>query len=480
MRTGKTRREFLELSALGLAAAVTHEQSPAASAQNSPVALPASPQIDVRVTSSSQRYAAAPNLAWAAASQSAAVDHITLIPEIKFQSILGFGGAFTDASCYVFNQLAPEARAQLFHEMFHPSEMGFNTGRVCVGASDYSTGVYSYDDGDPDPGLTRFSIDHDRQYILPMLRQARSINPNLFLFSTPWSPPGWMKFNNSMLGSSMRNHYFDAYAQYYLKFLRAYADAGIPIQALTAQNEVDTDQDGRMPACIWGQEYEIKFLRDFLGPLLATSGMQTQIWILDHNYNLWGRVLCTLEDPGLRPFVSGVAWHGYFGTPDMMSKVQQAYPEIEMHLTEGGPDYTDPNYATDWCKWGATFTDVFRNSCRSITSWNLALDENGKPNLGPFPCGGVVTINSQTKEISRSGQFWTFAHFSRSIHRGARRFESQGTASGLHHVAFENPDGRQILLLTNPGAARTVELRLANLASKISLQGNSITTLTWR
>jgi glucosylceramidase len=480
-----SRRSFLELSALGLAAAIVPDVVRPAAAATAQFASGnqmsnSSPQISIWVTSGDERFAAAPPATWRLAAGTPAGDQLQLNPSTKFQKTLGFGGAFTDATCYMFNQLAPSAREQLFHELFHPSEMGLSTGRICVGSSDYSTKVYSYDDGEADPDLTRFSIDHDRDYILPMLRQARQVNPDLFLFSTPWSPPGWMKFNNSMLGGSMRNHYFAVYAKYYLKFLQAYAAEGVPVQALTSQNEVDTDQDGRMPACLWGQEYEIQFVRDHLGPLLESSGQQTKIWILDHNYNLWGRVLDSLEDEKLRKYVNAVAWHGYYGTPDMMSKVHDAYPEAEMHWTEGGPDYTDPGYLTDWCKWGGIFSDALNNWCRSITAWNLALDERGRPNIGPFPCGGVVTINSQTKEITRSGQFWAFAHYSRLIRRGARRFDSQSSSPHLRHVAFDNPDGQQILVVTNTGPARTIELRLENMAASVPLKENSVTTLAWK
>ena len=268
-----SRRSFLGISALGLAAAVVPDVvMPVAASTAKPASgnemSSRSPEISIWVTSGDERFASAPSSTWHPAAGTPAIDHLQLNPGTKFQEILGFGGAFTDATCYMFNQLAPSAREQLFHELFHPSEMGLSTGRVCVGSSDYSTKVYSYDDGEADPDLTRFSIDHDREYILPMLRQARQVNPDLFLFSTPWSPPGWMKFNNSMLGGSMRNYYFAAYAKYYLKFLQAYAAEGVPVQALTSQNEVDTDQDGRMPACLWGQEYEIQFVRDHLGPLL--------------------------------------------------------------------------------------------------------------------------------------------------------------------------------------------------------------------
>lgn len=482
-RPGQTsRRDFLGISAAGLAAAIvpTVARSAAAATEGFNATANEPSEISIWATSGQKRFASAPSIRWASATPNPRATQITLNPGTKFQEILGFGGALTDASCYVFSQLSASARDQLFHELFHPSEMGLNVHRICVGSSDYSTKAYSFDEGDPDPDLQRFSIDHDREYVIPILLQARRANPDLFLFSSPWSPPGWMKFNGSMLGGTMRKHYLGVYARYYLKFLQAYAEAGVPVQALTPQNEVDTDQDGKMPACLWGQEYEIEFVRDHLGPLLESSGIPTKIWILDHNYNLWGRAVCCLEDENLRRYCNAVAWHGYVGTPDMMSRVQDAYPEIEMYWTEGGPDYTQPDYQTDWCKWSATFAGIFRNWCRSITSWNLALDERGRPNIGPFSCGGVVTVDSQTKEITRSGQYWAFAHYSRLVRRGARRFDSQGGAGDLPHVAFENPDGQRALVVTNEGPARTIEVRLANWAAEIPLEANSVTTLGWR
>ena len=175
---------------------------------------------------------------------------MTLDPGKRFQDVLGLGAAFTDAACYTFNRLEAAARESLFHELFHPAEMGLNLCRTCIGASDYSTEVFSYDEGDPDPEMKRCSIAHDQAYVLPMLREARKVNPELFLFSSPWSPPGWMKAGGSMLGGSMRQRYYGPYAQYFLKFLQSYAAEGVAIQAVTVQNEVDTDQDGRMPACL--------------------------------------------------------------------------------------------------------------------------------------------------------------------------------------------------------------------------------------
>lgn len=480
MKNETSRRDFLGISALGLAAAVAPPKIFRGAATAAGETSGEASEISVRVTSGEKRCAAASPVAWSAAAAPAHGDQIQLIPGKKFQEILGFGGAFTDATCYTFNQLDAQAREQLFHEMFHPSEMNLSVCRTCVGASDYSASLYSFDDGDADPDLKRFSIDHDRKYILPILRDARHANPDLFLFSSPWSPPGWMKFNGSMLGGSMRKFYFAVYAQYFLKFLQGYAAEGVPVQAVTSQNEVDTDQDGTMPACSWPQEYEIQFVRDHLGPLLEKEGMPTKIWLLDHNYNLWGRVVDSLEDERLYRYIDGVAWHGYYGTPEMMSRAQDAYPEIKMFWTEGGPEYTDPAYQTNWCTWAATFTGILRNWCRSITAWNLALDERGRPNIGPFACGGMVTINSQTREVTRSGQYWAFAHFSRIIRRGARRFDSQSAAADLQHVGFENPDGQQVLVVTNTGAARTVNLQRGTLTAAVPLEAGSVTTLAWK
>jgi glucosylceramidase len=472
----QTRRTFLKLSAVGLATTATAEFSSASVFPG--VVAPQSGEIAVRVTSGKMRYESAPSIAWRAVG-TAAENAIELNPAKKYQEILGFGAAFTDAACYTFNRLDAPVREQLFHEFFHPSEMGLSVCRTCMGASDYSTEVFSYDEGEPDPEMKRFSIAHDQAYVLPMLREARKQNPDLFLFSSPWSPPGWMKAGGSMLGGSMRQRYFAPYALYFVKFLQAYAAEGVSVQAVTVQNEVDTDQDGRMPACSWPQEYEMGFVKNHLGPALKKNDLPTKIWVLDHNYNLWGRAVAELDDADVHKYCNGVAFHGYVGSPEQMSKFHEVYPDAHIHWTEGGPDITAPDYATDWANWGKTFTEIMRNWAESITGWNLALDEKGQPNIGPFPCGGMVTIHSQTKEITHSGQYWAFAHFSRHVRRGARRFESAGNAQGIDHIAFENPDGQKILVLTNSGEAKTIHVKQANQTAEIALASDSLSTLIW-
>jgi len=476
MSIDSNRREFLKLAAMGVAATATAEVLPPF-VRTTP-SEGATGRIEVWVTDRNLRCAQTAPISWRSKSSNGSDPEVVLDLGKKFQQILGFGGAFTDAACYMFSQLSPDARARLFCEMFHPSELGLNVCRTCIGASDYSTHVYSYDEGDPDPDLKRFSIDYDVKNILPILREARQVNPDLFLFSSPWSPPGWMKSGGSMLGGSMRRRHIPAYADYFVKFLKAYAAEGVVVQAVTPQNEVDTDQDGRMPACIWPQEYEIEFVKQ-LGPMLQQNGLATKIWILDHNYNLWGRAIAELDDGGLREYCNAVAWHGYVGKAEMMTKVHEFHPDSEMHWTEGGPDYTSPDYGTDWAKWARTFSEVLNNWCQSITVWNLSLDEQGRPNLGPFPCGGTVTINSRTKEITRSGQFWALAHFSRFIRRGAHRISSVCGLKGLHQVAVENADGSKVVVMTNDSDARTVTLQAADKLTAIDVAKESVTTLRW-
>ena len=475
MSNEQSRRDFLKLSAAGVIAAKA--TGVAAGLSNPAAPEPQSSEMTVHVTGGKSRYESRPPVPWKGGAPGANV--IELNPAKKFQDMLGFGAAFTDGACYTFNRLDAPVREQLFHELFHPAEMGLNVCRTCMGSSDYSTEVFSYDEGEPDPEMKRFSIAHDQAYVLPILREARKQNPDLFLFSSPWSPPGWMKAGGSMLGGSMRQHNFAPYALYFVKFLQAYAAEGVPLQAVSIQNEVDTDQDGRMPACSWPQEYEMGFVKNHLGPALQKAGLSTKIWILDHNYNLWGRAVAELDDPDVHKYCNAVAFHAYVGTPEQMSKFHEVYPDAQIYWTEGGPDYTSPDYGTDWAKWGHTFTQAIRNWSQSITGWNLALDEKGRPNIGPFPCGGLVTIDSQTKEITRSGQYWAFAHFSRNIRRGAKRFESSGSVQGVDHVAFENPGGQKVLVLTNSGDAKTVTLQQASKVVELSIEADSVSTVAW-
>ncbi len=466
-----TRRDFLKLagtSAMALAASnglFLRAESPS--------------QVQAWVTSKDKKCQKIEAPQWRVAASNS-ISGIRVDDTQRYQEILGFGAAFTDASCFLLDKMNPDKRGALLSELFGPAGLRLSVGRTCIGASDYSTRAYSFDDGaEPDPEMKRFSIEHDREYILPSLRAARALNPDLFLLSTPWSPPGWMKPNGSMLGGCMQDRYFGPYAEYFVRFLQGYSAEGVTINAVTVQNEVDTNQDGRMPAAEWGQEYEMNFVKGYLGPALQRASPDTKIWILDHNYNLWGRVLDELADADVNKYVDGIAWHGYYGTPDAMTRVHEAYPEKHCYWTEGGPDITSPDYATDWAKWSQIFSGALKNWAQCLVGWNLLLDEKGSPNIGPFHCGGLVTVDSATHKITRSGQYWAFAHYSKMIQRGARVIASQGELAGIDHVGFANPDGSRVLVVTNQGAEQPVQCQAGTQALNLTLEQDSVTTLRW-
>ena len=470
-----SRRNFLQ----------TATAAAAALSVSGRVRMWAQPASAVRMWSTfgNQRHAKAEAPVWKAAG-GASGEAIVVDANATKQEILGFGAAMTDSSCYVLSQMKDDERQAVMHDLFAPGEMAFNVCRTCVGSSDYARTKYSFDESDePDPEMKKFSIDHDKAYILPVLREARKLNPDLFLFSSPWSPPGWMKPNKSMLGGAMRKTSFPAYALYFQKFLEGYKAEGVLIDAVTVQNETDAEQEGNMPACLWAQEQEMEFAAKFLAPALRKAGLPTKIWVLDHNYSLWGRAIDELSDPDVYNAVDGIAWHGYVGEPSAMTRVHEAFPDKDAYWTEGGPDINQPDYQTDWTNWAGTFNGILNNWARSITAWNIALDENGKPNIGPFSCGGTVTVENGTHKVTRSGQYHAFAHYTRHVKRGAKVLStgaaSSKDAKALSHVAFRNPDGSHVLVVANPGPERTVQVQATGNSLEFKAPADSVHTLEW-
>lgn len=493
-----TRRDFVRVGASGLAAL----------AQVIPARAQTPGPVVVRQTAGAKRFAEEPGLAWQTGRAESA-DAVVIDPAGTCQEVLGFGAALTEASAYMIDQLAPATREQFLRELFSPSELGIGTTRICIGSSDYATTMYSYDEGDPDPELKRFSIDHDRAYVIPQLLRGRTYNPDLFILASPWSPPGWMKNGGTMLGGNLKPANFAVYARYLVKFLEAYQAAGVKIDAITSQNEVDTDQAGKMPACAWAQEHEVAFVRDHLGPAIAAAGLDTKIWLLDHNFNLWGRVYNTLEDPEVFKYVDGVAWHPYVGSVTAMSRIHDAYPAKHQYVTEGafgamadlkgpirfaatpgpmtqgaaGQDANrprripDPNAAI--ATGGLGGANALRNWARCVINWNVVLDENGNPNIGPFRGGGMITIHSRTKEITRSPNYWVLKHFTHAARRGSKVIDSRGNIDGVAHVAFLNPGGSRSLVLSNTAGPRTVQVRVGGAAAEIPLPAHSLTNLSW-
>jgi glucosylceramidase len=455
---------------------------------DTPTALP-----KFAVTFAAARMQPQPAPRWEQAADTPDAEAVTVDPEERHQLLLGFGAAFTDAACFVLSAMPSAERDALLRALLTTEGLALSVCRTCVGQSDYGVADYSYAETPDDWTLADWTMAQDDHYIVPILQEALRLCPDLFLFSSPWSPPGWMKTSGRMRGGWMRGDCLEVFAEYYRRYLHACAERGIPIRALTVQNEPQTDQGGLMPACFWHPDFERALIRDFLGPKLRADGLDTQIWLLDHNYSDWERADRQLADPALRPYVAGAAFHPYGGKPEMMARLAEHHPGLSLHWTEGGPNLPlDESYTDEWCHWGKTMTEALRNGCRSWTAWNLALDETGGPNLGPFHCAGLVTVYSGmsaysgTSAVRWSGQARALAHFSRFLRRGACRIGSERSGpageletNALHHAAFQNPDGGIVLVLTNPGSARALRVAYRGRQARLSLPEDSLATLCW-
>lgn len=373
------------------------------------------------------------------------------------ESFLGFGIALTGSSCSLLQKMDAAARAEVLSKAFGEKGLNLSLARISVGSSDYSPELYCCEDAEGN-----FTIDKDKEYVLPVLREALKTNENLKFFCAPWSPPGRMKTGGSMCGGFMREGFLEEYAAYYCDFLAAYRREGIDIFALTAQNEPETDQTGKMPACLFSPELEAKFIF-LMRKNLRERGLNPEIWLCDHNFIYVKRVLWQLKEyPELLSAVNGAAFHYYAGGAEQTEAIRADYPQLGLHFTEGGPGLHN-NYAADYCKWGATVCRALNHGFRSFTGWNLLLDESGAPNIGPYFCGGLITVDSVTGELSYSGQYRAFSHFAPVVTRGASVYPCKvydsavtGTASyqaapiACDATAVKDKNGVFSLFFVNP------------------------------
>ena len=418
--------------------------------------------------------------------------HLMQMSGDGFGGFLGFGVAITPSSCYVLSLMEPTERHQLLNYIYSKDGLGLSVGRLCIGSSDYSPEIYTYDDVAGDTELLHFTIARDEEYIIPIIKEILEINPNLYLFASPWSPPGWMKTGGNICGGYMRDEYVECYAEYIVKYIKAYAQHGIKISAITPQNETNTQQEHRMPACIWHPETEARFICVLKEKLLKNS-LFTKIWMYDHNFNDVERVKWSLENcKGLRDACDGIAFHYYAGCVEQTAFLKNIYPDLSLHFTEGGPRLND-NYDTDWCKWGLMIIKALKAGYSSFTGWNLMLDELGGPNVGPFlgTCGGLVTRDSISGELRFSGQYKAFSHIAPYITPASKIYAlTLGDTFNLkmssypksdvdvEGVVIDNNDGKLTAVIVNPNNhGFQMQLDLCGKLWYLELQADSISTI---
>ena len=416
---------------------------------------------------------------------------IEVNPAVTFQTLLGLGSSLEPSTCSNLRLMSATDRARTIERLVSPTAgIGMNLMRLCIGTPDFTGDPwYSYNDlpaGETDPELKRFSVEKDRAYILPVLKLARQKNPNLLFFASPWSPPGWMKTTGTMIGGEVRPRWYPAYAEYFVKFIRAYEAEGIPIYAVTIQNEPGVDRAKERnpkwfyPSCHWTGEQERDFIRDHLGPAFRRHGLPTRIWCYDHNYNARTRgddpglayPRTILRDPQAAQFVSGVAFHGYAGEPTGMSVFHQELPHVPLYFTEG---------SVFGLQGGVELIEKLRNWASGYNAWVTILDDNGKPNNGPFDASRtLITLDPKTRKPNEHFDYFLYGQFMKFIERGAVRVESKGSTPSFAHVAFRNPDGKVVLVVVNAGSReRSFNLICAGWVAAARLAGKSVATFVW-
>ncbi|WP_438479008.1 glycoside hydrolase family 30 protein [Oleiharenicola lentus] len=446
--------------------------------------------VDVYITAqaSGQKLAQAPALTLNDTSAlTEKIQYVFLDPSKKFQTLLGIGGAITDASAETYAKLPEEKRRQLIKAYYDPVEgIGYSLARTHINSCDFSSASYTYT-ADGDTELKTFSVKPDEQFRIPLIKEAIAAAKNpLTLYVSPWSPPAWMKDNNHMLrGGKLKPELRDTWARYYVAFIQAYEKAGIPIWGLTVQNEPMAIQ--RWESCFYTAEEERDFVRDHLGPTLEKNGLaDKKIIIWDHNRTLlYERARVALDDPQAAKYIWGVGFHWYVNDSyDNVRLVKEAYPNTHLLLTEACLYPYDRTKLDEW-HWGENYGTAilkdFNNGAEGWTDWNILLDEVGGPNHVANYCYAPVHADTKTGELMFMNSFHYIGHFSKFIRPGARRIISSATIDTLQTTAFENPDGSlAVVVLNTNDKDQAFSLRLGETAAATNSPAHSIITLVVR
>ena len=398
-----------------------------------------------------------------------------------YQEIDGFGFALTGGSASLINNLPSATRDALLKELFlkDANSIGLSYLRVSIGASDLSSSVFSYDDipsGQTDINLDHFDLGPDKVDLIPVLKSILLLNPKIKILGSPWSPPVWMKSNKNSVGGSLLPEYYDTYARYFVRYITEMKSQGIPIDAITIQNE--PLHGGNNPSMVMQAAEQRDFIKNNLGPAFQAAGITTKIILWDHNCDRPDYPITILNDPDAYKYVDGSAFHLYAGDISALSTVHNAFPAKNVYFTEqwvGGPG----NFPVDLKWWvqniiiGAT-----RNWSRNVIAWNLASDPSYDPHTpgGCSTCEGALTINNG---FTRNVAYYFIAHASKFVPAGSVRIASN-ILTELPNVAFKTPEGRKVLIVLNAGnALKTFNIGFKGRTAKTSIGSGAVATYVW-
>jgi glucosylceramidase len=412
-------------------------------------------------------------------------------PNKTFQTFLGIGGAITDASSEVFSALPKEQQNRLLNSLYGEDGIGYNVIRTSIHSSDFGLGSHTYiEEGDAE--LKTFSIEKDKEKRIPFIKQAIDlIGDDLVFYASPWSPPAFMKTNNNMLqGGKLRPEYRQNWADYYVKFIKAYEAEGIPVWGLTIQNEPMAVQ--RWESCIYTAEEERDFLKNYLGPTLEKAGMgDKNIVVWDHNRDLISdRANTIFEDPEASKYAWGIGFHWYEtwtgGLPkyDNLKNIKESFPSKNLLFTEGCQEKFDTERMFYWPnaeRYGNSMINDFNSGVVGWTDWNILLDERGGPNHVENFCFAPIHAITSTGELIYTPTYYYIGHFSKFIKPGAKRISTTTSRSILESTSFQNPDGSMVTVVMNPTDNEILyKLVVGNSQSELKIEPRAMQTLTYK
>ncbi|MGY2132204.1 glycoside hydrolase family 30 protein [Hymenobacter sp. HD11105] len=409
-------------------------------------------------------------------------------PTKTFQTMLGIGGALTDAAAETFAKLPKATQQEFLQAYYSPTNgIGYTLARTTIHSSDFSTGPYTYI-ADKDESLKTFSVKHDEQFRIPFIKQAQAAaGGKLTMYVSPWSPPGWMKDNNSMLqGGKLLPQYRQNWADYYVKFIKEYERQGIPIWGLSVQNEPMAKQ--RWESCIFTAAEERDFIRDYLGPTLKKGGLGDRKLIAwDHNRDqVYQRASTILDDPKAAQYVWGIGYHWYetwTGSKmqfDNLRRVHETYPNTNLIFTEGCVEKFNYDKVDDWAlgeRYGHSMINDFNSGTVGWTDWNVLLDETGGPNHVQNFCYAPIIGDTRSGKLLYTNSYYYIGHFSKFIRPGAKRITTSSNRDFLSATAFLNTDGKvAVVVMNDSNNKQDFQLWLRDQATAVVSQPHSIMT----
>ncbi|HPY28695.1 MAG TPA: glycoside hydrolase family 30 protein [Prolixibacteraceae bacterium] len=449
-------------------------------------------QVYTTADSSDLRLTPAETLTFSPAQQPKETEICVFVdPSVTFQEFLGIGGAITDASAEVFARLSPEKQEEFLTAYYDRERgIGYSLMRTTIHSSDFSSGSYTYiEEGDKE--LATFNIDHERQFRIPLIKAAtETAGRTLMLYASPWSPPAFMKDNNNMQrGGKLLPDFAQAWANYYVKFIKAFEAEGMPVWGISVQNEPMATQTWE--SCIYTAEEERDFLKNFLGPTLEKEGLgDKNIIVWDHNRDLMNyRANVIFDDPDAAKYAWGLGFHWYEtwtgGDPmfENVRKVHEAYPGKKLMFTEGCVERFDTARYQYWPngeRYGRSMINDFNNGTVGWTDWNILLDETGGPNhVGNF-CFAPVHADTRTGRLIYTPSYYYIGHLSKFICPGAVRVSTASSRSMLLSTSFLNPDGKMVTVVMNQGDVKVdYQLFAGAFQTAVSIPAHAIQTLVY-